>query len=55
MDLFLGHVAAHYLPGGDGSWLLIALLTTGAYVTALTLWLRARRAEARTGMPPVSG
>ncbi len=55
MDAFLGHVAAHYLPGGDGSWLLIALTFLGLYVAALTAWLRARRAEAAAGMPPGVG
>lgn len=55
MDLFLGHVAAHYLPGGDGSWLAIALTLTAVYVAALTAWLRARRAEAARGMPPGVG
>ncbi len=55
MDVFLGHVAAHYLPGGDASWLVIALLSTAAYVAALTLWLRARRTESRTGLPPGVG
>jgi pimeloyl-ACP methyl ester carboxylesterase len=55
MDVFLGHVAAHYLPGGDGSWLLIALVATSAYVAALTLWLRARRSEALLGLPPGVG
>ena len=47
MNVFLGHVAVHYLPGGDISWLLIALTCAGTYVAALTAWLRARRAEAR--------
>ena len=55
MDLFLGHVAAHYLPGGDGRWLAIALTVTAVYVAALTAWLRARRAEADLGMPPGIG
>lgn len=55
MDVFLGHVAAHYLPGGDLAWLLIALTCAGAYVAALTLWVRARCAEARAGMPPGVG
>ncbi len=55
MDLFLGHVAAHYLPGGDGSWLATALAALTLYVTALTLWLRARRAEAAAGLPPGVG
>lgn len=55
MDVFLGHIAAHYLPGGDGSWLAIALTLTGLYVAALTAWLRARRTEALLGMPPGVG
>ncbi len=55
MDVFLGHVAAHYLPGGDASWLVIALACTGGYVAALTLWLRARTAEAAAGLPPGVG
>lgn len=55
MDVFLGHVAAHYLPGGDLTWLLIALACTAGYVTALTLWLRARHAEAQVGLPPGVG
>ena len=55
MDVFLGHVAAHYLPGGDLAWLLIALACTGAYLAALTLWLRARHSEAQAGLPPGVG
>ena len=55
MDVFLGHVAAHYLPGGDGSWLVIALTCLGLYVAALTAWIRARRAEAALGLPPGIG
>ena len=55
MDVFLGHVAAHYLPGGDGTWLAIALVCLGLWVAALTAWLRARRAEAAAGMPPGVG
>ncbi|MBC7373683.1 MAG: alpha/beta fold hydrolase [Frankiales bacterium] len=55
MNVFLGHVASHYLPGGDGTWLVLALLCTGAYVAALTLWLRARGAEAAAGLPPGVG
>ncbi len=55
MDVFLGHVAAHYLPGGDGSWLVIALTCLGLHVGALTAWIRARRAEAGLGLPPGIG
>lgn len=42
MDLFLGHVSAHYMPGGDTTWLGIAVVAVSAYVFALTRWLRAR-------------
>lgn len=55
MDIFLGHVASHYIPGGDGTWLAIALIFLGLYVAGLTAWLRARRAEAAGGMPPGVG
>ena len=55
MDVFLGHVAAHYLPGGDGGWLLIALTCLGLYIGVLTAWIRARRAEAALGLPPGVG
>jgi pimeloyl-ACP methyl ester carboxylesterase len=54
MDVFLGHVAVHY-PGGDGTWLVIALVSLGLWVAALTAWLRARRAEAAAVMPPGVG
>ncbi len=55
MDVFLGHVASHYVPGGDGTWLVISLICLGFYVAALTAWLRARRAEAALGLPPGVG
>ncbi len=40
MDVFLGHVSAHDLPGGDTGWLIIGLLALGAYAVALSAWLR---------------
>lgn len=55
MNVFLGHVAVHYLPGHDGTWLVIALTALGLFVGALTAWLRARRTEAQGGMPPGIG
>jgi len=55
MDVFLGHITAHEMPGGDGSWLVIALTCLGLFVGALTAWLRARHAEAEAGMPPGIG
>lgn len=41
-NVFLGHIAEHYLPGGVSAWLVIALVLTAAYVAALSWWLRAR-------------
>lgn len=55
MDVFLGHISTHYIPGGDASWLVIALVATSGYVAVLALWLRARRVEAIAGMPPGVG
>lgn len=55
MDVFLGHVAVHDIPGGDGTWLVIALVCLGLWVGALTAWIRARRAEAALGLPPGIG
>jgi len=55
MDVFLGHITVHYLPGGDGSWLAIALTSLGLFIGALTAWLRARHAEADAGLPPGIG
>lgn len=55
MDVFLGHISVHYLPGEDASWLAIAVLSYGAYVSVLTAWLRARRREAECGMQPGIG
>jgi len=55
MDVFLGHITAHEMPGGDGTWLVIALVCLGLFVGALTAWLRARHAEADAGMPPGIG
>ena len=51
MNVFFGHLAVHDLPGGDRSWLVIALALSGVYVATLTVWLRARRAEAVLGLP----
>ena len=53
--LALGHIQAHYLPGGDSSWLVLALLGVGGYVLLLTRWVDARGTEAATGMPPALG
>lgn len=44
-NVFLGHIAEHYLPGGAVAWLAIALVLTGTYVAVLTMWLRARWAD----------
>lgn len=55
MDVFLGHISAHYLPGGDDTWLVLALLAVGGYAWLLTRWLAARHAEAAAGLPPGIG
>jgi pimeloyl-ACP methyl ester carboxylesterase len=53
MDWFaLGHISSHYMPGGDTTWLLIALAASGGYAVLLWRWLRARHSEAAAGMPP---
>ncbi len=53
MDVFLGHIGAHYLPGGPRSWLVIALLTSGIYAWVLSRWLRSLQLEADDG--PATG
>lgn len=42
----IGHVSSHYLPGGDTSWLALALVFTGAYAVLLSRWLADRHARA---------
>jgi pimeloyl-ACP methyl ester carboxylesterase len=53
--LALGHVSSHYLPGGDTSWLVVALVASAGYAALLWRWLRARHAEADAGLPPALG
>jgi pimeloyl-ACP methyl ester carboxylesterase len=53
--LALGHVSSHYMPGGDTTWLLIALLAAGGYALLLWRWLAARHAEIRAGLAPALG
>ena len=53
--LALGHVSSHYMPGGDTTWLLIALLAAGGYAVLLWRWLSARHAEAQAGLTPALG
>jgi hypothetical protein len=43
--VFLGHIAEHDLPGAAGAWLAVALVLSGTYVAALTVWLRRRWAD----------
>lgn len=63
MDVFLGHVSSHYLPGGDRTWLVLACLAVLAYTWQLrswltTTWLSTSRLTATglttTGLPPRS-
>lgn len=53
--LALGHVSSHYMPGGDTTWLLIALVAAGGYAVLLWRWLTARHAEAAAGLAPALG
>lgn len=55
MDLFLGHISAHYVPGGVRTWLIVALLSSGVYAWVLSRWLRARRLEGDAGLAPGIG
>lgn len=55
MDVFLGHIASHYVPGGDATWLLLALLASGGYAALLSAWLASRRAEVDAGQVPAIG
>ncbi len=41
MDVFLGHISAHEIPGGDTVWLAIGVASLTAYAAALSAWLRA--------------
>ena len=53
--LALGHITAHYMPGGEMTWLVLALTAAGGYVLLLQRWLAARHAEAADGLPPALG
>ena len=55
MDLFLGHVSSHDVPGGAATWLFLAVLSSAMYAVVLTGWLNARASEARQGMAPAIG
>lgn len=55
MNVFLGHIAVHYIPGGDRTWLIVALCAYGGYAVLLSLWLRARTVEAERGQAPGIG
>jgi pimeloyl-ACP methyl ester carboxylesterase len=55
MDVFLGHISSHYMPGGAYTWLFLALVATALYVIVLAGWLCARRSEADAGMAPGIG
>jgi|GEM_PF-4710736 len=43
MDVFLGHVSSHYLPGGDRTWLVLACLAVLVYAWQLRSWLTTTR------------
>lgn len=48
MDLFLGHVAVHYIPGGDVTWLVLAVIALTGYAIQLSRWLTARHRQSLT-------
>jgi pimeloyl-ACP methyl ester carboxylesterase len=53
--LALGHVSSHYVPGGDTSWLVLAMLGVGGYAVLLARWVNVRSTEAATGLSPALG
>jgi pimeloyl-ACP methyl ester carboxylesterase len=53
--LALGHVSSHYMPGGDSTWLVIALTAAAGYAVLLSRWLASRHAEAAAGLAPAVG
>lgn len=55
MDVFLGHDSAPAIPGGAATWLVVAIVMSGAYGWVLSRWLRARLIEAAAGMAPGVG
>lgn len=50
MNVFLGHVAVHYVPGEDWTWYGVFLVALAAYLIALD-----RRAPARGRAPRLTG
>lgn len=40
MDVFLGHISSHYVPGGDRTWLVLACTAVLAYTWQLASWSR---------------
>lgn len=48
MDVFLGHLLVHYLPGRERAWLAIGLAASGLYAAALAASLRASRRSVST-------
>lgn len=43
MDVFLGHISSHYVPGGDRTWLVLAVLAVLAYTWQLGSFLSSAR------------
>lgn len=55
MDIFLGHISSHYVPGGAYTWLCVAVTLSMLYAIFLSGWLAARHAEADAGLAPGIG
>ncbi|WP_380167880.1 hypothetical protein [Jannaschia sp. R86511] len=51
MDVFLGHISSHYIPGGDRTWLALAVLAVLAY----TWQLRSGLTPAPASRPTAGG
>lgn len=47
MDVFLGHISSHYVPGGDRTWLVLACLGVLAYAWQLSTWQVGTRSSSR--------
>lgn len=55
MNVFLGHIAVHAIPGRELTWLAVGLAASGFYAALLSAWLRGRACEAEAGMEPGAG
>jgi len=52
MDLFLGHITVHFVPGRNWTWLTVFLVALAAYLTAID---RTRSPASEPERPPAGG